>query len=141
MLGAARCGVIPVRCRFAAASDAAGATGPGQGAAIAVPVPDPQRHNPGMNAMGTEDYMGSISQFAGSFAPRCYMDCDGATLDIARWTALFSILGTTYGGNGVNNFCLPDLRAKDAAGKPIPFGGGQMRSCICVEGIYPSRND
>ena len=87
--------------------------------------------------MGTEDYMGSISQFAGSFAPRCYMDCDGATLDIARWTALFSILGTTYGGDGVNNFCLPDLRAKDAAGKPIPFGGGRMRSCICVEGIYP----
>ena len=91
--------------------------------------------------MGTEDYMGSIGLFAGNFAPKNYMDCDGATLGISQWTALFSILGTTYGGDGSTNFCLPDLREKDAGGKPMPFDGSRPRSVICVQGIYPSRND
>ena len=50
--------------------------------------------------MSTEPYIGSIAIFAGTFAPRYWAFCQGQILSIAQNTALFSILGTTYGGNG-----------------------------------------
>lgn len=50
--------------------------------------------------------------FAGNFAVRDYAMCDGQLLSIAQNTALFSILGTTYGGNGTTTFALPDLRGR-----------------------------
>ncbi|TGE10578.1 phage tail protein [Hymenobacter fodinae] len=50
--------------------------------------------------------------FAGNFAPRGYMLCQGQILSIAQNTALFSILGTMYGGNGQTTFALPDLRGR-----------------------------
>lgn len=55
-------------------------------------------------------YIGQIFLFAGSFAPRGFMLCNGALLSIQQNQALFSILGTTYGGNGTTTFALPDLR-------------------------------
>jgi microcystin-dependent protein len=55
-------------------------------------------------------YMGQIVPFTGNFAPKNWMLCDGRLLPISQYTALFSILGTTYGGNGTTNFALPDLR-------------------------------
>ena len=55
--------------------------------------------------------MGVIKMFAGLFAPVNYFNCDGTLLPINQYTALFSILGTTYGGDGVTTFALPDLRA------------------------------
>jgi microcystin-dependent protein len=88
--------------------------------------------------MGPECYIASVGLFAGNFAPRNWADCDGALLPINQYQALFSLLGTTYGGDGRQTFALPDLRGKDAAGKPVPFGGA-CRSCICVNGIYPER--
>lgn len=54
--------------------------------------------------------MGIIKLFAGNFAPRGFYTCEGQTLQISQYTALFSILGTTYGGDGVSTFKLPDLR-------------------------------
>jgi microcystin-dependent protein len=69
--------------------------------------------------MANEPYLGAIFMFAGNFAPRGYALCQGQLLAIAQNTALFSILGTTYGGNGVNNFALPDLRGRG------PIGTGQ----------------
>jgi len=57
-----------------------------------------------------EFYIGQIIPFAGNFAIRGWAQCDGTLLSIAQNTALFSILGTTYGGNGVTTFALPDLR-------------------------------
>ena len=89
-------------------------------------------------AMGPESYLASVGLFAGTFAPKGWADCDGTLLQIGQNTALFSLIGTTYGGDGRQTFALPDLRARDAAGKPVPFGGG-CRSCICVTGIYPER--
>jgi microcystin-dependent protein len=69
---------------------------------------------------GSEPFIGEIYMFAGNFAPRGYALCDGQLLSIAQNTALFSILGTTYGGNGQTTFALPDLRGR----APIHPGSG-----------------
>ena len=61
-----------------------------------------------------EPFLGSIVLFAGNFAPRGWAFCSGQILPISQNTALFSILGTTYGGNGQTTFALPDLRGRAA---------------------------
>ncbi len=58
--------------------------------------------------------------WAGVFEPRGWAFCDGRTLSVADHTALFSLIGTAYGGNGRTSFCLPDLRGRAAIG----FGTG-----------------
>ena len=60
----------------------------------------------------SEPFIGEIIMFAGNFAPRGWAFCNGQLLSIAQNTALFSILGTTYGGNGQTTFALPDLRGR-----------------------------
>ena len=67
----------------------------------------------------SEPYIGQIMLFAGNFAPRGWAFCQGQIMAIATNTALFSILGTTYGGNGQTTFALPDLRGR------VPVGQGQ----------------
>jgi microcystin-dependent protein len=62
----------------------------------------------------SEPFIGQITLFAGNFAPRGWAFCQGQILAIAQNTALFSILGTTYGGNGTTTFALPDLRGRVA---------------------------
>ncbi len=57
-------------------------------------------------------YIGEIRLLAFEFAPRTWAQCNGQLLSIQQNTALFSLLGTTYGGNGINNFALPDLRGR-----------------------------
>jgi microcystin-dependent protein len=74
-------------------------------------------------SMGAEPYMGSIGIFAGNFAPRGWLFCQGQILSIAQNTALFSLLGTTYGGNGQTTFALPDLRGKTIIGVGQGWGG------------------
>ncbi|PRQ04201.1 Phage Tail Collar Domain protein [Enhygromyxa salina] len=61
-----------------------------------------------------EPFIGMIIQFGGNFAPRGWAFCDGQLLPIAENSALFSILGTSYGGDGVTSFGLPDLRGRAA---------------------------
>lgn len=61
-----------------------------------------------------EPFIGQIMMFAGNFAPRGWALCDGTLLAISQNSALFSILGTTYGGNGQTTFALPDLRGRVA---------------------------
>jgi hypothetical protein len=61
-----------------------------------------------------EPFIGQIVMFGGNFAPRSWALCDGALLSISQWQALFSILGTTYGGDGRTTFGLPDLRGRVA---------------------------
>lgn len=58
--------------------------------------------------------IGEIIMFAGTFAPRGWAFCNGQLLSIAQNSALFSILGTTYGGDGITTFALPDLRGRVA---------------------------
>ena len=60
----------------------------------------------------SEPFIGEIKLFAGNFPPRGWQFCQGQILSIAQNTALFSILGTTYGGNGQTTFALPDLRGR-----------------------------
>ncbi|MCB1860779.1 MAG: phage tail protein [Gammaproteobacteria bacterium] len=57
-------------------------------------------------------FIGEIVMFGGNFAPRSWALCDGQLLSISQNTALFSILGTTYGGDGRTTFGLPDLRGR-----------------------------
>ncbi|MCI4668307.1 MAG: tail fiber protein [Bacteroidia bacterium] len=59
-----------------------------------------------------EPFIGQITMFGGNFAPRGWALCDGQLLSISSNTALFSILGTTYGGDGRTTFALPDLRGR-----------------------------
>lgn len=63
-----------------------------------------------------EGTIGEIRMFAGNFAPRSWAFCANQILSIAQNTALFSILGTTYGGNGQTTFALPDFRGRVALG-------------------------
>lgn len=64
-------------------------------------------------------YIGEIRLFAGNFAPNGYAFCHGQSLSIAQNTALFALIGTTYGGNGQTTFNLPDLRSR------VPLHQGQ----------------
>ena len=68
----------------------------------------------------TLPYLGEIMLIAGGYAPRGWALCNGQLLPINQNQALFSLLGTTYGGNGQTTFALPDLRDR----VPIHFGDG-----------------
>lgn len=59
-----------------------------------------------------EGTIGEIRMFAGNFAPRSWAFCDGQLIAISTNTALFSIIGTTYGGDGRTTFALPDMRGR-----------------------------
>jgi microcystin-dependent protein len=67
----------------------------------------------------SEKYIGEIRAVAFNFAPTGWAECNGAILSIAQNTALFSLLGTQFGGNGQTTFALPDLRGR------VPVGQGQ----------------
>jgi microcystin-dependent protein len=110
-------------------------------AAMAAPAPPP----PGA------PYLAEVRAFAFNFCPSGWLPADGRQMPIAQNQALFSLLGTTYGGNGMNTFALPDLRGR------APLGTGQgvnlgtvfsaqpgspprflgMTWCLAVQGAYP----
>lgn len=64
----------------------------------------------------SEPFIGEIIGFGGNFAPRNWATCSGQLVAIQQNSALFSILGTTFGGNGTTTFGLPDLRGRTALG-------------------------
>lgn len=66
-----------------------------------------------------QPYIGSVELWPLNWAPKGWEICAGQLIPIAQNTALFSLIGTTYGGNGTTNFALPDLRSR------IPLGMGQ----------------
>ena len=72
----------------------------------------------------TQQYMGEIRIMAFNFAPKYWAQCNGQIMGIQQNQALFSLLGTTYGGNGVNTFALPDLRTyvPGHTGPGLPLG-------------------
>jgi microcystin-dependent protein len=70
----------------------------------------------------SQPFVGQIEAFPYGFAPRGWQPCQGQLLAINQYTALFSLLGTTYGGNGIQTFALPDLRGRVAMGQGN--GGG-----------------
>lgn len=100
----------------------------------------------GMSGAGDE-FIGSICTFAGRYAPEGYMDCDGRTLLTKDYPALCSIIGSTYGGDGMHTFALPDLRPFAEDGQPDTGIRRRVdwtevkkpRQVICYQGIYPVR--
>ena len=80
---------------------------------------------------GVDPYLGEIMLLPYNFCPRLTLPAEGQELAISSYQALFSLLGTMYGGDGRTTFALPDL----TNGTPYQT----LRYCIAVDGIYPSR--
>jgi microcystin-dependent protein len=76
----------------------------------------------------SDPFLGEIRMFAGNFAPLGWSFCNGALLSIADNNALFALLGTTYGGDGVSTFALPDLRGR------VPLHSGNSGGSTYVLG-------
>jgi microcystin-dependent protein len=94
-----------------------------------------------------EPFIGELCQFPYTFAPRGWAFCHGQLIDIQQNPALFSLLGTNFGGDGIHTFGLPDLRLKDEDGHLIQLYVGQiyenkpyMETSIALEGVYPPRD-
>ena len=77
----------------------------------------------------TTPYIGEIRMFGGTFAPLGWLDCDGSLLAISNYATLYTLIGTTYGGDGQINFALPNLQSRVpvhqgtlAGGQTYPIG-------------------
>lgn len=70
----------------------------------------------------SEVFIGVIQPFGFPFAPREWMICNGALLPISQYDALFALIGTTYGGDGVNTFAIPDTRGRTLLGQGSSLG-------------------
>jgi microcystin-dependent protein len=81
-----------------------------------------------------EPFLGSLLLVPYNFAPRGWMFCQGQTLLISQYTALFSLIGTYFGGDGQTNFKLPNLPVVTST------GGGDLHWVIALQGIFPSRD-
>lgn len=80
-----------------------------------------------------EYFLGDIVLFPYSnFTPMDWMPCEGQILQIQQYSALYSLIGFNFGGNGTTTFALPDLR------NAIPLNG--MKYFIAISGIYPTRD-
>lgn len=110
-----------------------------------------------------EGFIGEIKSVGFNFAPRDWAKCEGQVLSIAQHHELYSLIGTTYGGDGRSTFALPDLRGRVVMGEGQGPGlaskrlgersdtstsvGNDQRSAylvlnyiICIHGSYPSRS-
>lgn len=74
----------------------------------------------------SEPFIGEIRMFSINFAPKNWAQCNGQVLPINQNQTLFSLLGTTYGGNGVTTFALPDLRGR----VPVHFTNTQLLGSV-----------
>lgn len=84
-----------------------------------------------------EMFIGTVVAVAFPFAPRGFMTCSGQLLSISQYSALFAVLGTTYGGDGQNTFALPDLRGRVAVG-PSAGTSGRIDAVVGTVGGTPS---
>src|SRR5678815_1673408 len=82
---------------------------------------------------GDLTFIGEVELFGFNFCPQGWLPADGRLMPISQNTALFSLLGTTYGGDGKTTFKLPEPKA-EVTKDFIP-----LTQCIAVEGIFPSR--
>ena len=73
-------------------------------------------------------YIGEIRMFGGNFAPAGWAFCDGQLLPISEYDALFTLIGTTYGGDGQSTFALPDMRSR------VPLHCGRLQGRTLVLG-------
>lgn len=66
------------------------------------------------------DNIGEIRLFAGDYAPAGWVFCDGSVLNISEYDSLFQLIGSTYGGDGITNFKVPDLQGRAPIGAGLP---------------------
>jgi microcystin-dependent protein len=85
-------------------------------------------------AQASEPFLGEIQIFAFNFCPEGWVQANGQLLSISTYTALFALLGTTYGGDGVSTFALPKW------GPILTANGGALTACIALQGVFPSRD-
>jgi microcystin-dependent protein len=89
---------------------------------------------PSFNGTGGVDFMGQVVPFAGNFVPDGFMQAAGQILQIADFPTLFQLIGTTYGGDGITTFSLPDLRGRTIVGESpqLPVGAteGQAQATL-----------
>lgn len=85
-----------------------------------------------------EPILGMIKLFPYSFVPEGWLECNGTMLSIMQFQALYSLIGTQFGGDGRTTFKLPDL----TNALPSPGASGQKAYvyCMATSGIYPSRS-
>jgi microcystin-dependent protein len=90
--------------------------------------------------MSPDSFIGSIGTFAGTFAPDGWADCNGQVLQVNQYQALYSLIGSTYGGDSkCTNFHVPDLRPEVNGVKVDWSQVKQPRQCIALLGLYPTR--
>lgn len=85
----------------------------------------------------SDEFLGEVHLFAGDYVPRGWMICDGRALNIREYAALYSLLGTSFGGDGTTNFCIPDLRGRAPVGVspvPLPSTGRSARAMGARDG-------
>jgi microcystin-dependent protein len=82
-----------------------------------------------------EPFLGLIKLFPYGFAPKGWLLCDGRSLTIQQFTALYSLLGVKFGGNASTTFFLPNLTNS----APITATGQPTAYYIATEGIYPTK--
>jgi len=95
-------------------------------AAVKLELSDLKENN-NSPTVSMDPFIGEVILFAGNFAPRGWAFCEGQLLPISQYSALFSILGTTYGGDGRTTFALPDLRGRSPIGPGNGPGLDQIR--------------
>jgi microcystin-dependent protein len=79
--------------------------------------------------------LGEIRLLPFPYAPVGWLPCHGQVLNIVDNEALFSLLGTMFGGDGTSTYALPDLRTHS----PLGETQGPIGYCMCTNGVYPSR--
>ncbi|MCK9170932.1 MAG: phage tail protein [Treponema sp.] len=83
-----------------------------------------------------EDFLlGAVMLFPYNFVPQGWHLCDGSLLEIQSNPALYSLIGTSFGGDGRTTFGLPNLNSAEC---PISKNG-TINYCICMQGVYPMR--
>jgi microcystin-dependent protein len=85
-------------------------------------------------ARASEPFLGQIEYYAFNFAPRGWTFCDGQVLPISQFQALFSLLGTTFGGDGRTTFALPDMRGRIPVHDGFSTGPGLTRRPLGSKG-------
>jgi microcystin-dependent protein len=87
-----------------------------------------------------EVFIGQVTIFAGNYAPEGWAKCEGQIIPIEQNMPLFSLIGTTYGGDGQRTFALPDLRGKGPVAVGVEQDYGFLDYIIALRGSFPKRS-
>src|SRR6185437_7550220 len=96
---------------------------------------------PDAPAMPDDQMIGEIRMFSGNYAPDGFLFCNGSSVPISTYITLFSLIGTTYGGDGITNFNLPDMRGRVPVHYigtyPLGLAGGAEEVALIESNLPP----